>query len=145
MPSAVLHPLVCGTSLNSLGIIFKKIICTCLGSYFSQKATTVGSPPNFSIHISQLCRIIEPQYFITLSLDSYWTYFWKHYIYITKKTPNLVDKILATKFVFFVPDCILVRRHLYISIFRWAPGSVFMMWILTPKKMVYILKWGPDR
>ena len=29
------------------GLYFKKIICTCLGSYFSQKVTTVGSPPNF--------------------------------------------------------------------------------------------------
>ena len=85
------------------GLYFKKFLCTCLGSYFSQKATTVGRPPNFSIHISQLCWIIEPQYFITLSLDSHWTYFWKHYIY-NKKDTKFGSQNLATKFG-FVPDC----------------------------------------
>ena len=31
--------------------------------------------------------------------------FWKHCIYITKKTPKLVAKILATKMVLYQPDC----------------------------------------
>ena len=82
----------------------KQLICSCLASWFSGKATKVGSPPNFSkliSHMSQLWGIPQPQYFITLLLDLHWTYFWKHYIYsITKTTPTLVAKILATKFVF---------------------------------------------
>ena len=53
MPSAVLLPLVFGTSLNSLGLILWKIIFSCLGSKFSQKATTVGNTPKFfKAHIS---------------------------------------------------------------------------------------------
>ena len=62
----------------------KQLICSCLASWFSGKATKVGSPPNFSkliSHMSQLWGIPQPQYFITLSLDLHWTYFWKHYIY----------------------------------------------------------------
>ena len=67
------------------GSYFEKIICNCLGSSFSKEATTVGSPPNFSKLISQPWGITE-SYFITLSLDLYWTYFWKHYIYKQKDT-----------------------------------------------------------
>ena len=48
--------------------------------------------------------VSQPPHSTTLLLDWYWTYFSKHYIYITKKLPNLVAKILATKFG-FVPDC----------------------------------------
>ena len=62
----------------------KQSICSCLASWFSGKATKVGSPSNFSkliSHMSQLWGIPQPQYFITLSLDLHWTYFWKHYIY----------------------------------------------------------------
>ena len=64
----------------------KQLICSCLASSFSGKATKVGSPPNFPKLISQLWEIPQPQYFITLSLDPHWTYFWKHYIYFKKDT-----------------------------------------------------------
>ena len=49
------------------------------------KATKVGSPPNFPKRIFQLRGIAQPQYFITLFLDQYWTYFWRHYIYYKKR------------------------------------------------------------
>ena len=68
---------------------FKKLICSCLGSWFSGKATEVGSPPNFPkliSHMSQLWGIPQPRYFITLLLDLHWTYFWKHYKYYKKDT-----------------------------------------------------------
>ena len=68
------------------GWYLKKIICPCLGSWFSQKATTFGSPPNFSKLIYQSWGIMEPWYFITLLLDYYWTYFSKHYLYHKKTT-----------------------------------------------------------
>ena len=64
----------------------KQFICSCLVSYFSGKATTVGSPPNFPKLISQLWGIRQPQYFITLLLDVHLIYFWKHYIYYKKDT-----------------------------------------------------------
>ena len=64
----------------------KQLICPCLGSQFSGKATKVGSPPNFPKLISQLWGIPQSQYFITLLLDPHWTYFWKHYLYHIKYT-----------------------------------------------------------
>ena len=47
MPCEILHPMVWGTSVNSLVLILKTIDFSCLASYFSGKATKVGSPPNF--------------------------------------------------------------------------------------------------
>ena len=47
---------------------------------------------------------------ILSSLDSCWTYFWKH-IYTTKMIPNSVAKILAVKFA-FAPDWLWVLRWL---------------------------------
>ena len=79
---------------------FKQLICSCLASLFSGKATKLGSPPNFPKLI--WWRICQSQYFITLLLEPYWTYFF-NITYIIKKTPKLVAKILATKFG-FVPD-----------------------------------------
>ena len=64
----------------------KQLICSCLASYFSGKATKVGSPPDFPKLIYQFWEIPQPQYFITLSLDPHWTYFWKHYIYLKQDT-----------------------------------------------------------
>ena len=55
------------------GTYFEKLFCPWLGRYFSKL-------------ISQSWGITEPQYFITLLLDSYQTYFWKHYIYYKKDT-----------------------------------------------------------
>ena len=84
----------------------KQLICSCLASQFSGKATKVGSPPNFPKLISQLWGIPQPQYFITLSLHTHWTYFWKHYVYMYyKKDTKVGSQILATKFG-FVPDCL---------------------------------------
>ena len=48
-------------------------------------ASDFGLPANFEDCICH-GEITEPQYFITLSLDSYWTYFWKHYVYNKKDT-----------------------------------------------------------
>ena len=98
----------CCGALNQThwGSHFDKLICPCLGSQFSQKATTVASNLNIPKLISQSWGTIEPYYFITLSLDLYLTYFWKHDIYY-KKTPKLATKILATKFG-FVPDYLLL-------------------------------------
>ena len=100
MPSGIFQRMVWGTSVNSLAFILKTIlICSCLASLFSWKATSVGSPPNFPKLTSQLSRITQPQYFITSLLDPHWTYFWKHYIHYKKDTrvgsqnfglPNLV-------------------------------------------------------
>ena len=64
----------------------KQLICSCLASQFSGKATKVGSPPKFPKLISQLWGIPQPQYFITLLLEAHWTYFWKHFIYYQKDT-----------------------------------------------------------
>ena len=90
VPSAILHSMVCHTSLNSLGLILWKINLSLPWKLIFQKATKVGSPPNFSKLTSQLWGISEPQYYITLSLDSYWTYFGKQYIniYIKQKDPK---------------------------------------------------------
>ena len=113
-----LHPIV--SNLNTLCLVefyiqwcgalkwtrwcsyLKQLICSCLASYFSVKATKVGSPPHFPKLISQLWGTLQPQYFVTLFLDPYWTYLWKYYIYYKKET-KLVANILATKFG-FVPD-----------------------------------------
>ena len=62
--------------------------------------------------ISQSWGITQPQHFITSSLESYWTYLLKNYIYILqKKKQKLVDNILATNFG-FVPDCSIVVPQL---------------------------------
>ena len=45
-------------------------------SKFLQKATTIGCPPNFPKLLPQLWGIPKPQYFITLLLGKYQTYFW---------------------------------------------------------------------
>ena len=60
LPIKVAHP--CKSDL-------KQFICSCLASYFfSGKATTVGSPANFPKLISQLWKIPQPPYFISLLL-----------------------------------------------------------------------------
>ena len=64
----------------------KQLICSCLASYFSGKATKVGSPPNFPKLIAQLWGTLQPQYFVTLFLDPHWTYLWKYFIYYKKET-----------------------------------------------------------
>ena len=64
----------------------KQLICSCLASQFSGKATKVGSPLNFAKLISQLWGIPQSQYFITLLLDPHWTYFVKLYLYYKKDT-----------------------------------------------------------
>ena len=79
----------------------EKLFFPCLGSQFSQKATTVGRPPNSSNLIYQSWGITEPYHFITLSLDSYWTYFSKHYIYMYQNT-----KFGSQNFVYQIWFCI---------------------------------------
>ena len=64
----------------------KQLICSCLASYFSGKSTKVGSPPNFSKLISQVWGTLQPQYFVTLFLDPYWTCLWNYFIYYKKET-----------------------------------------------------------
>ena len=64
----------------------KQSICSCLSSYFSGKATKVGSPPNFPKLISQLWGTLQSQYFVTLFLDSHWTHLWNYFIYYKKET-----------------------------------------------------------
>ena len=59
---------------------FEKLFFPCLG--FSQKANTVGTPPNLWKFIYQSWGITEPWYFITLLLDSSLILI----IYITKNT-----------------------------------------------------------
>ena len=78
----------------------KQLICSCLTSYFSGKATKVGSPPNFPKLISHLWGTLQPQYFVTLFLDPYWTYLWKYFIYYKKET-----KVVSQHFVYQIWFC----------------------------------------
>ena len=101
MPCEILHPMVWGTSVNSMALLFKQLICSCLANQYSGKATEVGGPPNSPKLISQLWGTPQPQYFITLLLGPHWTYFWKHYIYCIKDTKivsqNFGYQIWSTK------------------------------------------------
>ena len=88
----------------------KQLICSCLASSFSWKATKVGSPPKFPKLISQLWGIPQPQYFITLLLEGHWTYFWKHYIYYKKDT-----KVGSQNFRYQIWFCIRLFTVTYIG------------------------------
>ena len=81
-----LHPMVWGTSPNSLGFILWKINLSLPWKLiFSKNYHSNDSPPNFLKLISQSWRITEQWYFTTLwLLDSCWTHFWKHCIYYKK-------------------------------------------------------------
>ena len=81
MPCGILHPMVWGTSMNSLALILKTINLFPPCKLIFWKATEVGSTPNFPKLISQLWGISWPQYFVTSLLEPHLTYFWKHYIY----------------------------------------------------------------
>ena len=80
------------------GPYHEKLIFPCLGSLLSQKATTVGSLPNFLMLIYQSWGITEPYYLITLLLDLLNIFFETLYIYHIKQQiwkpkfclPNLV-------------------------------------------------------
>ena len=107
------------------GSCFEKLICPCLGSWFSEKATTVGSPLNFWKLTSQSWGITEPQYFITLSLN-YNEHIFENIIYIyiqQKKTPYLVAKILATKFGFLLDWFMWVFFLLLVIVRQLFPTS----------------------
>ena len=103
MTRGLLHPMVWGTSVNSLALILKTIYLFLPCKLIFWKATKVGSPPNFPKLMSQLWGIPQPQYFVTSLLEPYQTYFWKHYIY-HKEDTIVGSQNLATKFG-FVPDC----------------------------------------
>ena len=81
------------------GWYFEKLICSRLEILFSQKATTVGSLRNFSSsyinHEESLSHNIFLHYYL-INIK----HIFQSVIYITKKLPNLVAKILATKFGF---------------------------------------------
>ena len=104
------HAMPCGMCIQWCGALqwthwcsyLKRLICSCLASWFFRKATKVGSPPNFPKPISQLWGIHQPHYFVTLLLSPHWTYFWKHYRYYTKDI-KVGSQTLATEFG-FVPD-----------------------------------------
>ena len=103
MPCGILHPMVWGTSGNSLALILKTINLFLPCKLIFWKATKVGSPPNFPKLMSQLWGIPQPQYFVPSILEPHQTYFWKHYIY-HKEDTIVGSHNLATKFG-FVPDC----------------------------------------
>ena len=85
MPCEILHPVVRGTSVNWLALILKTInlFVSCKLIFWKSYQS---SPPKFPKLISQLWGIPQPLYFITLSLEAFWTYLWKHYIYYKKDT-----------------------------------------------------------
>ena len=103
MPCGILHPMVWGTSVNSLAHILKTINLFLPGTLIFWKATKFGNPSNFPKVMSQLWGIPQPQYFVTQLLEPHWTYFWKHYIY-HKEDTKVGSQNLATKFG-FVPEC----------------------------------------
>ena len=112
-----------------------------LGSYFSQKATIVGSPPNFSIHISQLPPyqyVKSLNHDIPLSLDILNIFF--KTLYITKKTPNLVAKILATKFG-FVCDCSNWSYSLETLNLVWPWNLIVKQWSRFVENGVFIKRY----
>ena len=96
----------------------KQLICSYLASWFSEKATKVGSPPTFPKLITQLWGIPQPQYFVTSLLEPHWT---RHYIY-HKEDTKVGSQTLATKFG-FVPDCLGSNWHLNKHWFRQWLGA----------------------
>ena len=103
----------------------KQLICSCLASWFSGKATTVDSPPNFPKLISQLWGIGEPEYNIVLLLllDPHWTYFCKHYIYYKEDT-----KVGSQNFGFQIWFCTSQMRedvaYVISSLIGWEPKTM---------------------
>ena len=93
----MLHPMVWGTSANSLALVLKAIDLFLPCKSILWKSYQSWYPPNFPKLISQLWGIPQPQYVITLLLDPHWTYFWKHYLCYNKA--NLRDLIAATGLV----------------------------------------------
>ena len=66
MPCEILCRMVWGTSVNSLALILKTINLSLPCKLIFRKSYEVGSPPNFPKLISQLWRIPQAQYFVTL-------------------------------------------------------------------------------
>ena len=117
--------------MNSLALILKIINLFLPCKLIFRKATKVGSPPNFPKLISQLWEIPQPQYFITLSLDPHWTYFWKHYIYSKKDT-----KVGSQNFGYQIWFC---TRLIFETETRWSP---FHIWHVQKHFLQYVRK-GP--
>ena len=84
------------------GSYFEKLICPCLGSQFFKKLPQLIAIQNFQSshlrHGESLNHNVLSHYHQT-----HIEHIFENIIYITRKTPNLVAKILAVKFG-FVPD-----------------------------------------
>ena len=119
MPCGSLHPMVWGTSVNSLAFILKTINLFLPCKLIFWKATKVGSPPNFPKLMSQLWGIPQPQYFVTSLLVPHWTHIFENITYIIKKTPKLVAKLWLPNLVLYqtancskpLPEPILTCHH----------------------------------
>ena len=86
MHCEILHPMVWGTSVHLSALIIKTINLFLPCKLIFWKRYQSWYPSKFSkAHISVVGNP-QSQYFITLSLDSHWTYFWKHYLYYKKDT-----------------------------------------------------------
>ena len=85
-----LHPIVITFTSNNLFV-------PALQVNFLEKLPqlVLGSPPNFPKLTSQLWRIPQPQYFITLLLHPHWTYFWKQ---ITNISTRLLKQSINQDF-----------------------------------------------
>ena len=134
MPCGILHPMVWGTSVNSLAL--KTIYFFLLCKLIFWKSTKVGSPLNFPKLMSQLWGIPQPEYFVTSLLEPHQTYFWKHYIYHKEDTKVVVfgfGRIFRLeRSVFFMAEFRArlelgaINFHLRPCMFTWSKkGSPF--------------------
>ena len=105
MPCEILHPVVRGTTVNSLALILITINLLVPCKLIFWKSYQSWQPSKISKVISQLWGIPQPQYFITLLLEAHWTNFWKYYIYYKKDT-----KVGSQNFGYQIWFCTILLR-----------------------------------